>query len=105
MTQPIFIDKATTDIPYQEYLLILIVAFLVVMLAYVIYKGTEPVEVTEIIPELSVEELLSKNIEEEVEEIQDDESTGIKKEIERFVDEKPEAAAQLLRNWLGQDWE
>lgn len=103
--KPLFIDKAPSAIPYKEYLLILVVAFLVVLLAYVVYRGTEPVEVTEIIPELSVEELLTKNIEDEVEEIQEDESSGIKKEITRFVDEKPEAAAQLLRNWLSQDWE
>ena len=24
--------------------------------------------------------------------------------IEKFVDENPEAAANLLRNWLNQDW-
>lgn len=105
VTKPIFIDENEPAIPFKEYLLIVVVAFLVVLLAYVIYKGTEPVEVTEIIPELSVEELLSKNLEDEVEEIQDDKGSGIKKEIERFVDEKPEAAAQLLRNWLNQDWE
>lgn len=103
--KPLFIDKPVSPIPYRQYLLILVVAGLLVLLLYVVYRGTEPVEVTEIIPELSVEELLSKNIEDEVEEIQEDESNGIKKEINRFVDEKPEAAAQLLRNWLSQDWE
>lgn len=105
LQKPIFIDNVGTTIPYRQYAMILAVAFLAVLLAYVIYKGTEPVEVTEIIPELSVEELLSKNIEEEVEEIQDDDGSGVRKEIERFVEEKPEAAAQLLRNWLNQDWE
>ena len=24
--------------------------------------------------------------------------------IEEFVEQNPEAAAQLLRNWLGEDW-
>ena len=25
--------------------------------------------------------------------------------IEKFVDEKPEAVASLLRNWLNEDWD
>ena len=25
--------------------------------------------------------------------------------IEKFVDEKPDAVAMLLRNWLNEDWE
>jgi len=28
-----------------------------------------------------------------------------KKAIEKFVDERPEAVAGLLRNWLNDDWE
>ena len=28
-----------------------------------------------------------------------------KKLIEKFVDENPDAAALLLRNWLNDDWE
>ena len=27
-----------------------------------------------------------------------------RKMIEKFVDENPEAAANLLRNWLNEDW-
>ena len=28
-----------------------------------------------------------------------------RKMIEKFVDENPEAVAQLLRNWLNDEWE
>ncbi len=28
----------------------------------------------------------------------------IRKVIEKFVDENPESAALLLRNWLNEDW-
>ncbi len=31
--------------------------------------------------------------------------TEARVQIERFVDENPEAVAQLLRNWLTEDWE
>ena len=29
----------------------------------------------------------------------------LRSNLEKFVDENPEAAAQLLRNWLNEDWE
>jgi flagellar M-ring protein FliF len=34
-----------------------------------------------------------------------EERSEIKKQIERFVKEKPESVAQLLRNWLSEDWD
>ena len=38
-------------------------------------------------------------------EIEFEEQNEIKKQIEKFVTEKPESVAQLLRNWLQDDWE
>lgn len=40
----------------------------------------------------------------DVEEIEFGERSEIKKQIEGFVKKKPEAVAQLLRNWLADDW-
>ena len=67
-------------------------------------KHDEEVEVE---PELEVEEML-KNAKEEVEleEIELKETLETKRQIDKFVDEKPEAVANLLRNWLTEeDWE
>ena len=41
----------------------------------------------------------------ELEEIGFDDRSEARKMIEKFVDEKPEAVATLLRNWLNEDWE
>lgn len=43
--------------------------------------------------------------EEEVEEINLEEKSEFKKQINKFVKEKPDSVAQLLRNWLTEDWE
>jgi len=68
-------------------------------------------EVEEIEPELSVEDLLvSTKIEDEKEaeriaDIDTNVESEYKKQIEKFISEKPDAVAQLLRNWLSDDWE
>lgn len=41
---------------------------------------------------------------EELPEIELEERSEIKKQIEKFVKQKPDAVAQLLRNWLSDDW-
>ena len=39
-----------------------------------------------------------------LENIELEETSETKKMIEKFVDENPEAAANLLRNWLNEEW-
>ena len=53
--------------------------------------------------ELSVESLL-QSTPEVLEDIELDEKSETRKLIEKFVDENPEAVANLLRNWLSEDW-
>jgi flagellar M-ring protein FliF len=43
--------------------------------------------------------------EEPVPEIELEERSEIKKQIDKFVRQKPDAVAQLLRNWLSDDWD
>lgn len=43
--------------------------------------------------------------EEPVPEIELEERSEIKKQIEKFVKQKPDAVAQLLRNWLSDEWD
>lgn len=43
--------------------------------------------------------------EESLPEIDTEERSEVKKQIEKFVKQKPEAVAQLLRNWLAEDWD
>lgn len=54
--------------------------------------------------ELSVENLLQSTQESELEDIDVEAKSETRKMIEKFVDENPESAALLLRNWLTEEW-
>lgn len=89
-----------------NYLMIILTVLIAGLLVFVIIKGTSPVEVTEMEPELSVEDLLATTKEEEgnLDEIELGEKSETRSLIEKFVDENPEAVALLLRNWINEEW-
>jgi len=104
--QPIFIPKAVKVKSWQDYLQIILAVLIFAMLIFVVFKGVSPVEVTELEPELSVEQLLATTKETQtIEDIDFEQVSEVRRMIEKFVDEKPEAVAQLLRNWLNEEWE
>ena len=87
-------------------MLIGIIVIMVSLLGYAIYRGTSPVEITEIEPELSVEDMLeTTKVGQELDNIEFDGKSEERVVIEKFVDDNPEAVALLLRNWLNEDWE
>lgn len=96
---------------FMDYLPIALAALIMLMLGFVVFRSTrresqEPEP--EIEPELSVEALLESTKEAESDELEDigfTEKSEIRVLIEKFVDENPEAAASLLRNWLNEEWE
>lgn len=103
--QPIFNDTVETERDYSNIIMIVLVILIVALLAFVVIKSTAPVQVTETEPELSVEELLATTKETQaLEDIEINETSETRRLIEKFVDENPEAVAQLLRNWLNDDW-
>ena len=51
-----------------------------------------------------MEQLLQSAPEPEIENIDVETKSETRKMIEKFVDENPELAAALLRNWLNEDW-
>lgn len=88
-----------------NYLMVILTVLIAGLLIFVIIKGTSPVEVTEMEPELSVEDLLATTQEENgLEEIELEDKSDTRIMIEKFVDENPEAVAMLLRNWINEDW-
>ncbi len=106
--QPIFQFKEDTSKEISDYFQIILLVLIIAMILFVVFKATAPVEVTELTPELSVEEMLAskaKTQEEDLEDIEYKEKTKARQMIEDFVNENPEAVAQLLRNWLNEDWE
>jgi flagellar M-ring protein FliF len=103
--QPVFIPREVTVRNWTDYLQIILAVLIVGLLVFVVFKGVGPVEVTELEPELSVEQLLATTKENQsIEDIEFNEVSEVRRMIEKFVDEKPEAVAQLLRNWLNEDW-
>ena len=76
-----------------------------ILLLFVVFKSMKPEEVIETEPELSVEQLIATTKENQsLEDIQFSDNSASKELIEKFVDEKPDAVAALLRNWLN-EWE
>ncbi|NLZ80526.1 MAG: flagellar M-ring protein FliF [Clostridiales bacterium] len=102
---PFFQASTATGFQLSNYLQLIVLALIVGLLAFVVYRSTRPVEITEMEPELSVEALLSATKAQPLENIDLQDKSEARKAIERFVDENPEAVALLLRNWLDSGWE
>lgn len=104
--QPVFQEKQTSSGSTLRNILMVVLALLIIaLLIFVVFRGTAPVDVSELEPELSVEQLLATTKENQsLEDIEFSASSETRKMIEKFVDENPEAVAQLLRNWLNEGW-
>ncbi len=101
-----FIASETSPTNWSLILSIILAALIIGLLIFVVFRGMSPVEVTEIEPELSVEQLLATTKENQsLDDIEFSEKSETKRMIEKFVDENPEAVASLLRNWLQDGWE
>lgn len=100
-----FNDDATGR-PFAFYLQILLALLIFALLVFVVLRSTKVVTVEETEPELSVEDMLATTKENmpSVEDIDLQEKSEVRKAIERFVNENPEAVAMLLRNWLDDGW-
>ena len=108
-----FVDQEITPLPLAEIILLILVLIFVALLAFLMIRRTSPEIVEEIEPELSVEDMLvSSRLEDErvaeierLAEIQLNTDSQVKEQIDKFAAEKPESVAQLLRNWINEDWE
>jgi flagellar M-ring protein FliF len=103
--EPIFYDEDGLNIGFADVVQILVFVLIIGLLAFVVLRsmaknkgdGTEE-------EELSVETLLQSTPEDNVEDIGVESKSETRKMIEKFVEDNPEAAANLLRNWLNEDW-
>lgn len=106
--QPMFVDSdGSGRIGVSEVLQIVLTVLIFALLGYVVFRSTRSRKENELEPELSVEALLEATSEnkETLEDIGYSEKSDVRILIENFVDENPDAAALLLRNWLNEDWE
>jgi flagellar M-ring protein FliF len=89
-----------------DYLQIIIAILVFLLLGFVVFRSLRKEKEEEVETEVSVDDLLKEQNEQE-ETLQDigfNEKSEARVLIEKFVDENPEAAANLLRNWLNDDW-
>ena len=115
--QPEFFDSEAAALTFTDILQIILILLILGLLGFVIYRSIrirreeieiEEAEGEELPEELSVEELLESQPEEFVDELADismDEGSETLRLIEKFIEENPEAAAILLRNWLKEDYD
>lgn len=101
---PLFHDKERIKINWTNVLSIVLLIVILGLLAFVILRSMQTAQETAEEEELSVESLLQSTPENELEDIDVESKSETRKMIEKFVDENPEAAAALLRNWLNSDW-
>jgi flagellar M-ring protein FliF len=99
----VFFDSASTGLKLTDIVQIILIAVILGLLAFVIMRSMKKEKQEEPEQELSVENLLESTPQESLENISVEEESETKKLVGRFVDENPEAAANLLRNWLNEE--
>lgn len=73
-------------------------------MGFVVFRTFKKEKEEEVAEEVSVDDLLKEQKEENLEDIGFNEKSEARVLIEKFVDENPDAVANLLRNWLNEDW-
>lgn len=101
---PQFIDREGMDVSTTDILSVVLIVIILGLLAFVVIRSMASRKEVSETEELSVENLLQSTPQESVEDIELEAKSETRKMIEKFVDENPEAAANLLRNWLNEDW-
>ncbi len=102
---PMFQYSSGSSRTITDYLEIILAVLIFALLGFVVFRSLRTEQEEEVQEEVSIEELITATQEEsELEDIGFNEKSEARILIEKFVDEKPEAAASLLRNWLNEDW-
>ncbi|MBR1669937.1 MAG: flagellar M-ring protein FliF [Butyrivibrio sp.] len=107
-TEYVFFDRTGSAVTVTDILQIVLIVVILGLLAFVIFRSMftnkKQEEVEEVPEQLSVEQLLESQPEEMLSDIEMDTGSETKRLIEKFIEENPEAAATLLRNWLNEDY-
>lgn len=101
---PVFVDEPGLSVDWTNVASIILLIVILALLGFVVLRSMTASRKTTEDEELSVESLLQSTPETELENIDVEEKSETRKLIEKFVDDNPEAAAALLRNWLSEDW-
>ena len=102
--EPMYIDAEGMAVTPTDILQIVLIVLILGLLAFVIIRSMRAEKESEQEEEVSVESLLQSTQDNGLEDIEVETKSETRKLIEKFVNENPEAAANLLRNWLQEDW-
>ncbi|MBP3468806.1 MAG: flagellar M-ring protein FliF [Lachnospiraceae bacterium] len=102
--EPFFVDKEGIDVETADILQIILILLILGLLAFVVLRSMRSVKAEEEEPEISIDDILKSTPVENLEEISPEEKSESRRIVEKFVEDNPEAAANLLRNWLSEDW-
>ncbi len=103
-SENVFFDREGLNISLSDIVQIALIVLILALLAFVVLRSMRSEKQQEQPEELSVEKLLQSQPEVEMESIGMEQMSETRMLIEKFVDENPEAAANLLRNWLNEEW-
>lgn len=103
-SENVFFDKEGLNVSASDVMQIILIIVILALLAFVVIRSMRSEKESDQPEELSVENLLQSQPEVELEDIGTEPISETRKLIEKFVEENPEAVANLLRNWLNEDW-
>lgn len=103
-TENVFFDAEGSRITATDVLQIILIVVILALLAFVVLRSMRGEKHEEEEEELTVENLLQSMPETQLESISLEDESEERKLVIRFVEENPEAAANLLRNWLNEEW-
>ena len=101
--EPFFVDHEGLAMDITDILTVLLILLILGLLAFVILRSMRQAREEEPEPEVSIDEILQSTPQEELEEIGVEDKSEARKIVEKFVEDNPDAAANLLRNWLNED--
>lgn len=103
--EPVFYDAEGLNIELVDVIQIVVFVLIIGLLAFVVLRSmAKPAGSEEVEEEISVESMLQSTPEDNLENIEVGSKSETMRVIEKFVEDNSEAAANLLRNWLNEDW-
>ncbi len=103
-SENVFFDAEGSALTATDILQIVLIIVILALLAFVVLRSMRGEKHEEEEEELSVEGMLQSMPATQLEDISVDDESEEKRLVNKFVEENPEAAANLLRNWLNEDW-
>ncbi len=100
---PMFQPSSGLGLNLRTIIEMVLALLIFILLAIVVFRTLRRDKEEEVEEEITIEDLI-QNQEEELEDIGYNEKSEARMLIEKFVDERPDAVATLLRNWLNDDW-